>query len=41
MRRIILTGILVFLLRGVTAQIEVPKVVGKNSKDYGLGFGHF
>jgi hypothetical protein len=41
MKRIVLIGFLFCFVSRVNAQIEVAKVLGKGSKDYGLAFGAF
>jgi hypothetical protein len=41
MSRVLLVGVLFLFVCRANAQIEVSKVVGKNSKDYSLGFGAF
>ncbi|MCW3080506.1 autotransporter outer membrane beta-barrel domain-containing protein [Segetibacter sp.] len=41
MKKILLLCAIIFLVNQVNAQLEVVKIIGKNSKEYKLGYGGF
>src|SRR6266487_6573545 len=41
MKRKLLLGLLLFSLAKTKAQVEVSKLIGKNSSDYTIGYGGF